>query len=89
MIWNVARLAHPDPGYLPGDKQALRRPAPYVVTDCDVDLACTSPHAIAIYLTLLRLIPQAACVGPMLRIEDIPQSYPLFARVMNLHIAQF
>jgi hypothetical protein len=68
---------------------AGRRPTPYVVTDCDVDLACASPHSIAIYFTLLRAIPQAACVGPMLRIEDIPQSYPLFARVMNLHIGQF
>lgn len=67
------------------------RPAqvPYVVTDCDVDLSAARPEALAVYHELLERFPDAACVGPMLRISDIPRSYPLFNRVMNRHIAQF
>jgi hypothetical protein len=68
---------------------ADREAGPYVVTDCDISLERSAPDSIATYLRLLDLLPEASCVGPMLRIEDIRQSYPLFARVMNLHIRQF
>jgi glycosyltransferase involved in cell wall biosynthesis len=67
---------------------ACREPGPYIVTDCDVDLA-GSIETIATYLRLLNAFPEAECVGPMLRIDDIRKSYPLFGRVMNLHIRQF
>lgn len=66
------------------------RPAgPYVVTDCDISLTKSSRDSVAVYLEMLDLLPEAACVGPMLRIQDIRRSYPLFARVMNLHVEQF
>ena len=62
---------------------------PYVVTDCDIDLQTARRDAIALYLELLELRPDVDCVGPMLRIADIPQAYPLFGRVMERHIDQF
>ncbi len=68
---------------------AAREPGPYIVTDCDVDLAATSRDAIAVYLALLNVFTEVECVGPMLRIDDIRKSYPLFGRVMNRHIEQF
>lgn len=66
-----------------------REPGPYIVTDCDVDLSASSSEAIATYLMLLNTFTDVECVGPMLRIDDIRKSYPLFGRVMNLHIRQF
>jgi hypothetical protein len=35
------------------------------------------------------MLPHASVVGPMLRIKDISAAYPMYARVMNLHIQQF
>jgi hypothetical protein len=61
----------------------------YVVTDCDVDMSIASADALAVYSEILDELPEAACVGPMLRIRDIPSEYPLFNRVMNRHIEQF
>jgi glycosyltransferase involved in cell wall biosynthesis len=66
-----------------------RTPTPYAVTDCDVDLSTASPCALAVYLALLRSHPEAECVGPMLTVADIQRSYPLFNRVMNIHIDHF
>ncbi len=60
----------------------------YVVTDCDIDLSAARPEALEVYNELLDQFPDVACVGPMLRIEDIPPSYPLFNHVMNRHIEQ-
>jgi|HubBroStandDraft_1064217.scaffolds.fasta_scaffold00007_71 hypothetical protein len=67
----------------------LRRRSRYVVTDCDIDLSSARPEALEVYGELLDRFPRAECVGPMLRIADIPRSYPLFNRVMNRHIEQF
>ena len=64
-------------------------PCRYVVTDCDVDLDISRPDALCVFDELLDRFPQAECVGPMLRISDIPDHYPLFNRVMNRHIEQF
>ena len=61
----------------------------YVVTDCDIDMSSAQPDALDVYQELLNVFPQAECVGPMLRISDIPSAYPLFNRVMNRHISQF
>lgn len=61
----------------------------YVVTDCDVDLSIARPDCLEVYDELLSVFPGIECVGPMLRIRDIPQHYPLYNRVMNRHIEQF
>jgi glycosyltransferase involved in cell wall biosynthesis len=66
-----------------------RQSTPYIVTDCDVDITCADQRAILVYNELLERFPTAECVGPMLRIHDIPRGYPLYARVMNRHIEQF
>jgi hypothetical protein len=61
----------------------------YAVSDCDVSLEDSDPRAIEFYLHFLDREPAAACVGPMLRIEDIPSDYPLFGKVINRHVEQF
>lgn len=65
------------------------KPVRYVVSDCDIDLSVAEVNALDIYDELLNKYPQIECVGPMLRVRDIPKNYPLFNRVMNLHIEQF
>ena len=62
---------------------------PFAVTDCDVDLSAARPDALRLYLELLDLYTDIDCVGPMLRIVDVPKSYPLFNRLMQRHIEQF
>lgn len=64
-------------------------PARYVVSDCDVDLSVAEPVALDVYDELLNQFRRSECVGPMLRIRDIPRDYPLYNRVMNRHIEQF
>ena len=61
----------------------------YVVSDCDIDMFTAAPDALAVYSELLDQFPGAECIGPMLRIRDIPRDYPLFNKVMNRHIEQF
>jgi glycosyltransferase involved in cell wall biosynthesis len=64
-------------------------PQRYAVSDCDVDLSVAHPRALDVYDELLNRFRDAECVGPMLRIRDIPPHYPLYNRVMNRHIEQF
>jgi hypothetical protein len=64
-------------------------PCRYVVSDCDIDLSAASPAALDVYDAMLSSIDEIECVGPMLRIEDVPRTYPLHNRVMNRHIDQF
>ena len=64
-------------------------PSRYVVTDCDIDLAFTSPRALELYDELLDRFPRAACVGPMLTISDISPQYALFNHVINRQVEQF
>ncbi|WOJ89492.1 polysaccharide pyruvyl transferase family protein [Methylocapsa polymorpha] len=64
-------------------------PSRYIVSDCDVDMTITAPEALTVYDELLNSFRQVESVGPMLRIRDIPTSYPLFNHVMNRHIEQF
>ncbi len=61
----------------------------YIVTDSDIDLSIAGIDAIEVYSALLDRFPRAECVGPMLRIRDIPADYALYNHVMNRHIAQF
>lgn len=55
----------------------------YVVTDPDIELdpACP-PDLLDFYAHLLSTVPDAHVVGPMLRIDDLPQHYPLRRRVI-------
>lgn len=68
---------------------ASHPPARYIVSDCDIDIGVADPRALAVYSELLDRFPEVECVGPMLRIRDVPSTYPLFNRMMNRHIAQF
>lgn len=61
----------------------------YVVSDCDIGFSTSSPDSLQVYECLLDRFSHVECVGPMLRISDIPQNYPLFNKVMNRHIEQF
>lgn len=61
----------------------------YVVSDCDIDMSVSSLEAIDVYEELLTKYEMVDCVGPMLRILDIPKTYPLYNHVMNRHIEQF
>jgi len=62
---------------------------PYVVTDCDIDLSVAQPDVLQLYQELLERFPAAECVGPMLRIADVPRRYTLFGEAMARHIDQF
>jgi hypothetical protein len=64
-------------------------PQRYVVSDCDIDLSIADPRALEVYDELLTRFRDVHCVGPMLRIRDIPPSYPLYNRVINRHVEQF
>ncbi|WP_407067627.1 polysaccharide pyruvyl transferase family protein [Marilutibacter alkalisoli] len=66
------------------------RPAsPYAVSDCDVSIAESSPATLQVYLDVLQAMPDVECVGPMLRIDDVPSSYPLYNAMLNRHIRRF
>ncbi len=63
-----------------------RAPSRYVVTDCDIDMSTAPAAALDVFDELLDRHPDVLCVGPMLRIEDIPPTYPLRNAVLNRHI---
>ncbi|TPL80671.1 polysaccharide pyruvyl transferase family protein [Mesorhizobium sp. B2-3-12] len=65
------------------------QPTRYVVTDCDIDLSAANADALDVYDELLDRYTSVQCVGPMIRIRDVPHDYPLFQEVMNRHIEQF
>ena len=64
-------------------------PQRYVVTDCDIDLSIADEGTLPMYDALLDRFPKADCVGPMLRIRDVPTTYPLYGRVMNKQVGKF
>ena len=64
-------------------------PSRYIVSDDDIDMAISAPEALDVYDELLNSHRQVECVGPMLKISDIPTTYPLFNRVINRHVEQF
>jgi len=64
-------------------------PCAYVVSDCDVDIAVAARDVLRVYAGLLNRFRRAECVGPMLRVRDIPLDYPLRNRALNRHIDQF
>lgn len=68
---------------------AGRRETNYIITDPDVELAHTKPDLIQIMELLLEENDDVICVGPMLTIRDIPDSYPLRQWALQRHIEQF
>ena len=53
----------------------------YVVTDPDVALDSTEGDVLDVYSYLLDKLVKVSVVGPMLRIDDIPDHYPLKEKV--------
>jgi len=49
----------------------------YVVTDPDIALDNTDGDILEVYAHLLGILPENYIVGPMLRIDDLPDYYPL------------
>ncbi len=64
-------------------------PSRYIVSDGDIDMTISAPETLDVYDELLNAHRQVQSVGPMLKISDIPRSYPLFNRVINRHVEQF
>ncbi|WP_164753569.1 MULTISPECIES: polysaccharide pyruvyl transferase family protein [unclassified Mesorhizobium] len=64
-------------------------PSRYVVTDCDIELSGVKGDMLTVFDDLLDTFRDVACVGPMLKIHDIPKSYALYNHAMNRHIDQF
>jgi hypothetical protein len=64
-------------------------PSRYIVSDCDIDMTISAPETLDVYDELLNSKRQVESVGPMLKISDIPRSYPLYNRVINRHVEQF
>jgi len=68
-----------------------RHDAPYyIVTDPDIALDSSGGDIIELYAYFLDLHPEINVVGPMwLRIDDIPDYYPLKNEVIRRHTKQF
>jgi hypothetical protein len=61
----------------------------YVVTDPDVALEDGCRDILEFYQSLLDEFPDVEVVGPMLRIDDIPDSFPLKRLVIQRHTNDF
>jgi len=55
----------------------------YVVTDPDIALDNVEGDILSVYSHLLESLYEIATVGPMLRIDDIPDCYPLKNRLLS------
>ena len=55
----------------------------YVVTDPDIALDNVKGDILEVYSHVLKTINNIAVVGPMLRIDDIPDYYPLKRELIN------
>lgn len=61
----------------------------YVVTDPDIALEGNCEDILELYSSLLDTVKNIEVVGPMLRIDDIPDFYPLKQKVIERHTKQF
>jgi hypothetical protein len=61
----------------------------YVVTDPDIELEDGCSDLLSFYRYVLDNFSDVDVVGPMLRIDDIPDFYPLKEKVIRGHTAQF
>lgn len=94
LVFHSPPITHPDELNSVNDTvqhyfETWAEPSRYVVTDCDIDLTIADSAALDVYDELLNRYTAVQCVGPMIRIRDIPESYPLFRSAMTRHIAQF
>jgi len=55
----------------------------YIVTDPDIVLDNVEGDVLDVYAYLLEKIPHIIVAGPMLRIDDIPDCYPLKERLLS------
>ncbi len=55
----------------------------YVLTDCDIALDNVRPDILEVYSFLLKTISGVTSVGPMLRIDDIPDCYPMKKKLIS------
>ncbi|MBP6818853.1 MAG: hypothetical protein KBC46_06090 [Ferrovibrio sp.] len=68
---------------------ADRAPANYVVTDPDIELDPAGADMLDLYDAILAASAEVDVVGPMLRMDDIPDSYPLKEEVVSRHWHKF
>jgi len=61
----------------------------YVVTDPDIALEGNCEDILELFAYLLDTVKDIEVVGPMLRIDDIPDFYPLKQRAISRHTEQF
>lgn len=61
----------------------------YIVTDPDIELEEPSPKLLEYYKEILGIERSAVCVGPMLRIDDLPEHFSLKKEMYASHILQF
>jgi len=54
----------------------------YVVTDPDITLDNTDGDILEVFARFLKILPESYIVGPMLRIDDLPDHYPLKKQVV-------
>ena len=54
----------------------------YIVTDPDIALDNTDGDILKVYAHLLGILPEKYIVGPTLRIDDLPDHYPLKKQVV-------
>ena len=55
----------------------------YIVTDPDIMLDNANSDILELYSKILDFMPSVDVVGPMLRIDDIPDYYPLKKKLLN------
>jgi hypothetical protein len=61
----------------------------YVVTDPDIELTQGDGSVLQLYAHLLDWHPEVDVVGPMLRVDDLPNFYPMKQQVIASHLAHF
>jgi hypothetical protein len=61
----------------------------YIVTDPDIELENPCPELLQYYIDVLNACPRAVCVGPMLRIDDLPECFKFRDRMIYSHMEQF
>jgi hypothetical protein len=61
----------------------------YIVTDPDIELENPSPKLLEVYKNILTEYPGCICVGPMLRIDDIPDYFKFKNDMVHSHMLQF
>jgi hypothetical protein len=61
----------------------------YIVTDPDILLEYPSPELLEYYKWVLSAFSGAVCVGPMLRIDDLPECFHFKDQMIHSHMQQF